>query len=49
MAQLGIWVAQMLDPRSPVYNIAEYIEIVGPIELDVLASSDFLELVGDLS
>ena len=35
VAQLGIWVAQMLDPRSPVYNIAEYIEILGPVELEV--------------
>ena len=31
-AQSSIWFAQMLDPHSPVYNIGEYLEIVGPID-----------------
>ena len=31
-AQLGIWFAQQLDPASPAYNIAEYIEIEGSID-----------------
>ena len=32
-AQLGIWFAQKLNPSSPAYNIGEYIEIEGPIDL----------------
>jgi nonribosomal peptide synthetase DhbF len=31
-AQSSIWFAQMLDSHSPVYNIGEYLEIVGPID-----------------
>src|SRR5215831_17312581 len=31
-AQLGIWFAQSLDPASPAYNLAEYLEIAGPID-----------------
>ncbi len=31
-AQSGIWVAQMLDTRSPAYNVGEYLEILGPID-----------------
>src|SRR5258708_21681441 len=31
-AQLGIWFAQTLDPSSPAYNLAEYLEIDGPID-----------------
>src|SRR5271155_895301 len=29
--QLSIWIAQKLDPASPAYNIAEYIEILGEV------------------
>ena len=32
-AQLGVWYAQMLAPQKPFYNIAEYLDIVGPIDL----------------
>ncbi|MCM3782687.1 amino acid adenylation domain-containing protein [Neobacillus mesonae] len=33
-AQAGIWYAQQLDPDNPIYNTAEYIEILGPLDLD---------------
>ncbi|MEU2792834.1 non-ribosomal peptide synthase/polyketide synthase [Streptomyces sp. NPDC007100] len=32
-AQRGIWFAQQLDPDSPSYNTAEYVEIEGPLDL----------------
>jgi hypothetical protein len=35
-AQFAIWVAQMLDPASPAYNIGEYIEISGVIDPELL-------------
>ena len=31
-AQLGIWIAQQLDPNNPFFNIAEYVEIPGCID-----------------
>ncbi|MFF7793120.1 non-ribosomal peptide synthase/polyketide synthase [Streptomyces sp. NPDC007991] len=31
-AQLGIWVAQQLEPRSPVFNIGGYLEIYGDVD-----------------
>ncbi|MDI6099254.1 amino acid adenylation domain-containing protein [Actinoplanes sp. NEAU-A12] len=31
-AQHGVWLAQRLDPANPIYNLAEYIEIGGPID-----------------
>src|SRR5947209_6321749 len=31
-AQLGIWFAQTIDPSSPAYNLAEYLEIAGSID-----------------
>ena len=31
-AQLGIWFAQTIDPSNPAYNLAEYLEIDGPID-----------------
>jgi amino acid adenylation domain-containing protein len=31
-AQLGIWVAQQLAPDSSVYNIADYVEILGSVD-----------------
>ncbi|MBF6090691.1 condensation domain-containing protein, partial [Nocardia cyriacigeorgica] len=30
-AQREIWLAQQLDPESSVYNIAQYVEIHGPV------------------
>src|SRR6476646_8749892 len=51
-AQSGIWFAQMLDPQSPVYNVGEYLEIMGAIDLGLfetalrwlVAESDALHL-----
>ena len=31
-AQSGIWFAQQLEPDSSVYNVAEYLEIRGPLD-----------------
>jgi hypothetical protein len=31
-AQLGIWFAQTIDESSPAYNLAEYLEIGGPVD-----------------
>jgi pristinamycin I synthase-3/4 len=50
--QRAIWVAQMLDPQSPLYNIGEYLEITGPIDStrfaealrQVIATADSLHL-----
>jgi glyine---[glycyl-carrier protein] ligase len=27
-SQIGIWIAQQLDPTNPVYNVGEYLEIM---------------------
>ncbi|MET8070404.1 condensation domain-containing protein, partial [Streptomyces sp. NPDC005271] len=35
-AQLGIWVAQQLQPDSPLYNCGAYLEIDGPVDTGVL-------------
>ncbi|MGP3924193.1 amino acid adenylation domain-containing protein [Streptomyces sp. 8N616] len=35
-AQLGIWVAQQLEPDSPFYNCGGYYEITGPLDADLL-------------
>ena len=34
-AQLGIWYAQQLQPASPAYNIGEYLEIRGSLDLEL--------------
>ncbi|MEV7085112.1 amino acid adenylation domain-containing protein [Streptomyces sp. NPDC093085] len=31
-AQSGIWLSQRLDPANPIFNIAEYAEIHGPVD-----------------
>ncbi|MFD6161231.1 amino acid adenylation domain-containing protein [Nocardia sp. NPDC060256] len=38
-AQLGVWLGQQLDPASAVFNIAEYVDISGPVAVDVLATA----------
>ncbi|WP_367042216.1 amino acid adenylation domain-containing protein [Streptomyces sp. Je 1-332] len=35
-AQLGIWVAQQLQPDSPLYNCGGYYEISGPVDVGTL-------------
>ena len=37
VAQSGIWLAQALDPASPAFNIAEYVDIRGPLRQDLFA------------
>lgn len=37
--QLGIWYAQQLEPQSSVYNIAEYVEIRGDVDVELLVSA----------
>ncbi|SER89868.1 nonribosomal peptide synthetase DhbF [Lentzea xinjiangensis] len=32
-AQLGVWFAQQMDPASPIYNIGEYLEITGSVDV----------------
>lgn len=38
-AQAGIWLAQQLAPGSPVFNTADAVELVGPFDEAVVASS----------
>ncbi|MFI8194719.1 amino acid adenylation domain-containing protein, partial [Streptomyces sp. NPDC085946] len=38
-AQRGIWFAQQLDPESPAYNTAEYLEIDGPVDVPLLETA----------
>ena len=38
-AQQGIWLGQQLDPQSPAYNIAEYVDIDGPVEVEDLVAA----------
>ncbi|MEU0375131.1 condensation domain-containing protein, partial [Streptomyces sp. NPDC006283] len=38
-AQLGIWFAQARDPRSPVYNTGEYVELTGDVDAERLEAA----------
>jgi nonribosomal peptide synthetase MxcG len=38
-AQHGIWTGQQLDPDSPAFNTAEYVEIHGPVAMDTLVTA----------
>ncbi|MFJ8578286.1 amino acid adenylation domain-containing protein [Micromonospora sp. NPDC093277] len=31
-AQFGVWLAQRLDPDNPIYNLAEYADLTGPLD-----------------
>ena len=31
-AQLGVWVAQNLDPANPVFNVGQYVQVHGPVD-----------------
>ena len=35
-AQLGVWVAQKLDPNSPIFNLGQYVEIRGSVDSEQL-------------
>ncbi|QIS05703.1 amino acid adenylation domain-containing protein [Nocardia brasiliensis] len=38
-AQLGVWLGQQLDPASAAFNIAEYVDISGPLDVDALVAA----------
>ncbi|TYC64547.1 amino acid adenylation domain-containing protein [Streptomyces sp. CB01881] len=38
-AQLGIWRAQQMDPKNPIYNMGEYAEIRGNLDVRLFESS----------
>src|SRR3989442_1618280 len=35
-AQLGVWVAQKLDPTSPIFNLGQYVDIRGSVDSELL-------------
>ena len=37
-AQRGIWYAQQLAPENPMYQIGQFVEILGPLDAGVLAA-----------
>ncbi|MFE2945204.1 amino acid adenylation domain-containing protein [Streptomyces sp. NPDC059255] len=51
-AQRGLWFAQKLDPENPSYNVAEYADVIGPLDparlraavRQVVAETDALRL-----
>ncbi len=38
-AQSGLWFAQQMDPGNPVYTVAEYLELDGPLDVPTLCSA----------
>lgn len=38
-AQTGLWYAQQMDPGNPVYAIAEYLELDGPLDVSILSAA----------
>ncbi|WP_344926145.1 amino acid adenylation domain-containing protein, partial [Streptosporangium carneum] len=34
-AQLGVWYAQRLDPADPSFNVGQYVELCGPLDLEL--------------
>ncbi len=38
-AQLGVWYAQQSDPNSATYNLAQYVEVRGPVDADLLEAA----------
>ncbi|WP_461124611.1 amino acid adenylation domain-containing protein [Saccharothrix stipae] len=38
-AQTGVWLAQQLEPDNPVYNVAWYLELRGPVDHDRLEAA----------
>ncbi|MFF4674023.1 condensation domain-containing protein, partial [Streptomyces sp. NPDC001279] len=37
--QLGVWFGQQLDPGNPIYNAGEYLEIHGPIDIEIFSAA----------
>ncbi|MFJ3876984.1 amino acid adenylation domain-containing protein [Streptomyces sp. NPDC090077] len=38
-AQTGVWYGQRLDPRSPVFNVGQYIEVQGPLDAGLFTAA----------
>ncbi|MFC0598044.1 non-ribosomal peptide synthetase [Streptomyces palmae] len=38
-AQRGMWFAQRLDPANPIYNLAEYVDLRGPLDRDLFTEA----------
>ncbi len=38
-AQAGVWYAQQIDPAGTAFNIATYVELRGPVDLDRLGAT----------
>ncbi|WP_264482834.1 condensation domain-containing protein [Streptomyces pinistramenti] len=49
-SQLEIWISQIFEPASPVYNVADYYEITGAVDADLLerAARDAVDDAGSL-
>ncbi|MCB5908238.1 non-ribosomal peptide synthetase [Streptomyces pinistramenti] len=39
VAQTGVWFSQQVDAANPIYRAAEYVDIHGPVDLDVLRAA----------
>ncbi|HXT91773.1 MAG TPA: condensation domain-containing protein, partial [Trebonia sp.] len=44
--QLGVWRHQQIHPESPIYNVGEYLEIHGDLNLEVFESA-LRQVVGE--
>ncbi|WP_347268066.1 amino acid adenylation domain-containing protein [Paracoccus sp. (in: a-proteobacteria)] len=38
-AQEGLWYVQALDPKNPILNTGQYLELLGPLDADALAAA----------
>ena len=47
-AQLGIWFAQAIDESSPAYNLAEYLEIGGPVDATLFERASQAEIEAEV-
>jgi enterobactin synthetase component F len=36
-AELGLWYAQRIDPANPVFNTGQYLEMIGPLDIEAFA------------
>ncbi len=46
-AQRGIWYAQQLDPQNPTYQIGQFLELEGPVDVELMTLS-LTKVVADL-
>ncbi|HWX48303.1 MAG TPA: condensation domain-containing protein, partial [Roseomonas sp.] len=38
-AQSGLWYAQALDPANPIFNTGQYLELLGPLDVDAFRAA----------